>query len=329
MKRRDFITLLGGAAAAWPLAARAQRPSLPVIGFLGAETPDNDVYAARLRAFRQGLGQTGYVEGRNVTIEYRWAEGRNDRLPALAADLVSRHVSVIVPYGGSPALLAAKEATATIPIVFAFGGDPVKRGIIPSLNRPGGNLTGITSLTDELGPKRLELLHEVAATARVFGFLVNPENQNAEIVSRDLEGAARALGLEVHVLHASNERELEPAFAALLRLQARGLVIGGDPLFNSRPEQLGPLAIRYAMPAIYQYRPFAAAGGLMSYGADETETGRQLGIYTGRVLKGEKPSDLPVQEATKVELIVNLKIARMLGISVPLELLARADEVIE
>jgi putative ABC transport system substrate-binding protein len=327
MRRREFVRLLGGAAA-WPFAARAQQ-QMPVIGFLGAETPDNYVYASRLRAFRQGLGEAGYVEGRNVLVEYRWADGRNDQLPVLAADLVGRRVSVIVTGGGSPALLAAKAATATIPIVFSFGGDPVKRGIIASLNRPGGNLTGITSLTDELGPKRLELLHEVAASARVFGFLVNPENQNAEIVSNDLETAARALGLEVHVLRSSSERDLEPAFAVLARMHAGGLVIGGDPLFNSRADQLGPLAIRYGIPAIYQYRPFAATGGLMSYGADEVETGRQLGIYAGRILKGEQPSGLPVQEATKVELIVNLRSARTLGISVPLELLARADEVIE
>jgi ABC-type uncharacterized transport system substrate-binding protein len=254
MKRRDFLTLLGGAAAAWPLAARAQQPGIPVVGYLSAESPDDPAYAARRREFQQGLQETGYVEGKNVAIDYRWAEGHSERFPAFAAEFVRRRVSVIVANAGSPALLAAKAATATIPIVFEFGGDPVRRGIVASLSHPGGNLTGITSLTDELGPKRLELLREVITTARVFGFLLNPANQNVEIVASDLQAAASALGLEAHIRHASNERELEPAFAAFAELRVGGIVIGGDPLFNSHYTQLGALCLRYSMPAIYQYR---------------------------------------------------------------------------
>jgi putative tryptophan/tyrosine transport system substrate-binding protein len=327
MKRREFITLLGGAAAAWPVAARAQQAAMPVIGFLSSASPD--AYALRLLAFRQGLKEAEYVEGRNVEVEYRWSKGQNDKLPVLAAELVQRRVAVIVAAGGGPAATAAKKATATIPIVFGVAVDPVEAGLVASLNRPGGNSTGVTTLNVELGPKRLELLHELMPTATVVALLVNPTNASSEAISRDLQAAARALGLQLHVLHASAERDFDAAFAALIRLRAGALVIGPDIFFLARSEQLAALTVRHAMPAIFQYRPFAAAGGLVSYGTDETEYYRLVGIYAGRVLKGEKPSDLPVQQATKVELIINLKTARALGITVPLPLIGRADEVIE
>jgi putative ABC transport system substrate-binding protein len=327
MRRREFITLLGSAAAAWPLAARAQQPAMPVIGFLSSASPD--AYALRLHAFRQGLKEAEYVEGRNVEVEYRWSEGHNDKLPVLAAELVQHRVAVIVAAGGGPAATAAKKATATIPIVFGVAVDPVEAGLVASLNRPGGNSTGVTTLNVELGPKRLELLHELMPTATVVALLVNPTNASSEAISRSLQAAARALGLQLHVLHASAERDFDAAFAALIRLRAGALVIGPDIFFLARSEQLAALTVRHAMPAIFQYRPFAAAGGLMSYGTDETEYYRLVGIYAGRVLKGERPSDLPVQQATKVELIINLKTAKALGITVPLPLIGRADEVIE
>ena len=327
IKRRDFIALLGGGAAAWPLAARAQQPAMPVIGFLSSESPDLFAYLAR--AFREGLKGTGYVEGEDVAIEYRWADGQYDRLPALVADLIRRQVNVIAANSPAP-VLAAKAATTIIPIVFATGYDPVAAGLVASLARPGGNLTGVTSLTAEVGPKRLELLHEVVPTATAIAVLVNPAaGPLAETISRDLHAAARTLGLRLHVLHASTVRDFDTVFATLAQLQVGGLVIGSDPFFNSQSEQLAALAIRHAVPTIYQYREFAAAGGLMSYGGSLTDMYRQVGVYTGRILKGEKAADLPVQQSTKVELFINFKTAKALSLTVPLPLLGRADEVIE
>ncbi|SHI07748.1 ABC transporter substrate-binding protein [Bradyrhizobium erythrophlei] len=326
MKRREFIALLGGAAA-WPLSARAE-PAMPTIGYIGSETPE--LFADRLDAFRQGLAAAGYEEGRNVRIEFRWAEGRNDRFPALAADLVSRQVALIAAPGSTPAALAAKEATATIPIVFAIGGDPVSLDLVASLSRPRGNVTGATSLNVEVGPKRLELLQELVPGARIVGLLVNPTNPKlAEAQSRDGEAAARSYGVQIHVLRASSESEFEPDFAALAPLGAGALVIGNDALFLSESRRLATLAIRYAMPTIHQSRAFAAAGGLASYGGSVAEAHRNAGVYAGRILKGERPADLPVVQSTKIELTVNLRAAKALGLAVPELLLARADEVIE
>jgi putative tryptophan/tyrosine transport system substrate-binding protein len=330
MWRRHVLTLLAGAAASpllAPAAARAQQSAMPLIGFLSSASPDRD--AGRLRGFRQGLNETGFVEGRNVAIEYRWAEEQNDRLPALAGDLVRRQVAVIATAGQVIGVFAAKAATTTIPIIFLTGADPVALGLVASLNRPGGNLTGVTTLSVELEPKRLELLHGLVPTAKTIGVLVNPTNPNAGIQSPDLQAAARTLGLELEVLHASTDREIDAAFAKLVELKAGGLVIATDGLFISRGEQLAALAVRHAVPAIFQFRAFAAAGGLLSYGGSLAEMYRQSGIYAGRILKGEKPGDLPVQQVTRVELIVNLKSAKVLGLTVPLSLLGRADEVIE
>ena len=326
MKRRTFITLLGGAATAWPLAVRAQQSAMPVIGVLDGRSADEST--PLVAALRRGLNETGFVEGRNVAIEHHWAHGQYDRLPALAADLVRRQVTVIATSGNASAL-AAKTATATIPIVFLTGADPVQAGLVASLSRPGGNLTGVTSLGVELGPKRLELLHELVPAATTIAVLVNPANRSAEIQVRDMQAAALTLGLELHILQASTEREIDAAFATLTRLRAGALVISPEAFFNSRSEQLAALTVRHAVPAIYTYREFAAAGGLMSYGGSITDSYRQAGIYVGRILKGEKPADLPVQQSAKVELIVNMKTAKALGLTVPFALLGRADEVIE
>ena len=328
MNKREFITLLGGAVVTWPLAARAQQGAMPVIGFLGSASPDR--WASRIRAFREGLSEIGYSEGRNVAVEYRWAEGQNDRLGQLAAELVARQVAVIVAPGSTPAALAAKRATATIPIVFEVASDPVEIGLVGSLARPGGNITGLTSLNEEVQPKRLELLHELVPSASVVGLLVNPRNPAlAEPATKLLDAAARSLRLKMHVLHASGDRDLDAVFATLLQVRAGGLVVGADPFFTSRLEQLATLALRHAVPTVYQFREFTAAGGLMSYGGSLTETFRAAAVYTGRILKGDKPADLPVQQSTKVELFLNLNTAKALGLEVPRTLIARADEVIE
>jgi putative ABC transport system substrate-binding protein len=328
MRRREFITLLGGAAVAGPLGARAQQPAMPVVGFLGGTSPE--VYANRVRAFRQGLKEAGYIEGQNVEIEYLWAQGNNDRLPDLAAELVRHQVAVIVAAGGTPSALAAKAATATIQVVFGVAVDPVELGLVASLNRPGGNLTGVTNLNVEVGPKRVELLRELLPSAVLIAVLVNPTNPTiGEPFVRDLEAASRTLGLKLHVVHASTERDFDTVFATLVQLQAGALVISPDQFLTSRIEQLAQLTLLHRIPAISQLRQFTAAGGLASYGSSETEYYRPIGIYAGRILKGEKPSDLPVQRSSKVELIINLKTARALGLTVPLPLLGRADEVIE
>ena len=327
MKRRDFITLLGCAAAAWPLAARGQQPAMPVIGFMNSGAPETLKH--RLTAFRQGLSATGYIADQNVKIEFRWAEGHYDRLPALAADLVQRQVTVIAATS-TPAALAAKAATAVIPIVFETASDPIRLGLVGSLNRPGGNVTGVTQLNVEIAPKLLELLHELIPSVRVMALLVNPADPAlAEPQSRAMLAAASKFGVELHVLNASSEDDFDGVFENLIRLRAGGLVIGGDTVLLRGLERLAALTLRHAVPAINPYREFAAAGGLISYGSDNRESYRLAGIYTGRVLKGEKPADLPVQQATKVELFINLKTAKTLGITVPLPLSGRADEVIE
>jgi putative ABC transport system substrate-binding protein len=324
--RREFITLLGGAAAAWPLAARAQQ-AMPVIGFVASTSPGS--LRDAVAAFHRGLTEIGYIEGRNVAIEYRWAEGQYDRLPGLVADLVHRQVAVIAAIDGLPSALAAKAATATIPIVFFTGGDPVQLGLVASLRRPDGNLTGVTSLNVEVGAKRLELLHELAPAASTIVLLVNPTNALTEANTTNAQTAAHALSVQLHVLNASTERDFDAVFARLVQLQAGGLVIAPDAFFISRSEELAKLALRHRVPAIFQYREFAASGGLISYGGSRTDAYRQVGVYTGRLLQGAKPSELPVQQVTKVELFLNLKTAKALGITVPLPLSGRADEVIE
>jgi putative tryptophan/tyrosine transport system substrate-binding protein len=325
MRRREFITLLGGAAAGRPLAALAQQPATPVIGFLGSRGPSDEPQL--LDAFRRGLKEAGYIEGQNLTIEYRFADNQYERLPALAADLIRHQVALIAANG--PAALTAKAATATIPIVFTGEFDPVKIGLVASLNRPGGNVTGVTVLGWELESKRLEILHELVPTATIIALLINPTSPAAETLSTDLPAVARTLGLQLHILQAKTDHDIDSAFAALVQMQAGALVIGNDAFFTSRSERLAALGLHYAVPAIYQYRGFAAAGGLVSYGGNITDSYRTVGVITGRILKGEKPADLPVQQATKIELIINLKTAKALALTIPLPLSGRADEVIE
>jgi putative ABC transport system substrate-binding protein len=327
VKRRKFITLIGGAAAAWPLVGRAQQTAMPVIGYLGPESPA--VFASRIEAFRQGLGQTGYIEGRNVAIEFRWAESQHHRLPALAAELVARSVSVIVAPGGAPAALAAKFATTTIPIVFEMGADPIATGLVSNLARPGGNLTGVTSLNVQVTPKRLEILHEVVPTAAVIAVLLNPTSPTADSQLRNLQAAADALRVRLHILHASTDRDFDAVFESLVQLRPGGLVVTSDTFLGTHGKQLAALTVRHAIPAIHQSRDFAIAGGLMSYAGSFVESHRQAGIQTGRILKGDKPADLPVQQVTKVELIINLKASKILSLEFPTSLLVRADEVIE
>jgi putative ABC transport system substrate-binding protein len=327
MKRRDFITLLGGAATAWPLATRAQQPAMPVIGILSTGARESD--DIRLGPLRQGLLETGYVENRNVSIEFRWAEERPDRLPSLAADLVRRRVDVIAAIGAPTAALAAKASTATIPIVFGTGVDPVEVGLVASLNRPGGNLTGVTNLSVELAAKRLELLHKCVPWVTIVALLVNPDNPNTEPQSRDSQLAARALGLELVVLHARSEHDLDVVFERLAELHVGALAIAGDGFFNSHAAQLAARALAHTMPVIYQFREFAAGGGLMSYGSSLADQYHLVGLYTGRILKGEKPGNLPVVQPTTFEFAINLKTAKALNIDVPPTLLAIADEVIE
>ena len=328
IRRREFISLLGGAAAIWPLAARAQQPAMPVIGFLSSASAGPAAYL--LDVFRQGLSESGYIEGQNIAIEYRWADGQYDRLPSLAIDLVRRRVAVIVATGaGGVAAQAAKRATSTIPIVFTSAIDPIKAGLVASVNRPGGNATGFIQLAPLLEGKRLQLLHELVPNAAVIGVLFNPTNPSAETQTADVRAAARSVGRQVHVATASSENEFDAAFTSLVRQRIGGLLVAADSYFNSRREQLVALAARHALPAIYEWREFSAAGGLMSYGTDLKDQYRIIGTYAGRILKGEKPAGLPVQQATKVELIINLKTAKALGVTIPTTLRARADEVIE
>jgi ABC-type uncharacterized transport system substrate-binding protein len=327
MKRRTFITLLGGAAAAWPLTAHAQQTAMPVIGFLSSRSPGES--SGVVTAFQQGLREVGFVEGQNLAIAFGWAEGRYDRLPALAAELVGLRVAVLFAAGGAPSALAAKAATNTIPIVFSIGFDPVKLGLVDSLNRPGGNVTGVSYLTQELGPKRLGLLRELMPAGADVFVLVNPKSPVTESALQDMQAAASAVGQKFSILHASNNQEIYAAFPAMAQSGAPALIIVTDALFTSRRVQLVTLAARYAIPAIYTSREFADIGGLMSYGTDLPDIYRQLGNYAARILKGAKPADLPVMQPTKFELVINLATAKTLGLDIPPTLLARADEVIE
>src|SRR6266545_3236130 len=329
LKRREFITLLGGATTvslAGPVAARAQQQAMPVVGFLHSASPEP--FAHLVAAFRRGLSQTGYVEGRNVVIEYRWAENQNDRLPGLVADLVRRSVSVIAA-GGPAAAQAAKVETATIPVAFVVGADPVRLGLVSSLNRPGGNLTGVSFLINDLAPKQLELLRELVPTARSIGVLVNPDNPATEADTNKLQEAARGLGLELFVLRVRTESDIASAFATLVQKQAGGLVVVSDPFMFDRRAQIAALAAHHAVPTIYPLRDFAAAGGLVSYGSSIIETFRQQGVFVGQILKGATPADLPVQQSTKVDLVLNLQAARTLGLEVPMSILIRVDDVLE
>jgi putative tryptophan/tyrosine transport system substrate-binding protein len=325
-KRREFITLLGCAAAAWSLGARAQQPAMPVVGFMNGGSTESQ--RGLLAAFRQGLSEIGYSEDQNIKIEYRWAESQYDRLPGMAADLVRRQVTVIAATG-TPAALAAKAASAVIPIVFETAGDPIRLGLVASLNRPGSNITGVTQLSSELVSKRLGLLHDMIPTATIIGLLLNPNDPRAETQSGDVQEAAHALGLQVHIVNASTEGEIVSAFATLAQLRAGALIVGTGEFFNRQAEQLVVLAARHVMPAIYQYRLFVVAGGLIAYGTSLTDSYRQAGVYTARILKGEKPADLPVLQPTKYELVINLKTANALGLAIPPGVLAIADEVIE
>ena len=327
MRRREFVSLLGGAAAAWPLAARAQQPAMPVIGYLSGFSPT--AFPPLLASFLEGLNAAGYVEGRNVAIEYRWAASQYDKLPGLAADLARRNVAVIVATGVTASPVAAKGATTTIPIVFLTGGDPVKLGFVSSFNRPDGNLTGVTWLSNTIAAKRLELLRELLPRATTIGLLVNPANPNTSSETMDVQAGARALGLTLIVANASSESEIDAAFSRFVQARVNAILLGGDPLFFSRRVQLAVLAAKHAIPTAHDSRLNAEAGGLMSYGADISDSYRQVGIYTGRILKGEKPSDLPVQQSVKFQLVLNLKTAKTLGLEVPARLLALADEVIE
>jgi putative ABC transport system substrate-binding protein len=326
MRRRDFISLVGGSAVAWPLAARAQQSAIPVIGYLNPGSPESD--APRLSGLRRGLNEIGYVEGRDFVIEYRWAETQVDRLPALAADLVQRKVALIVAVG-LVATLAAKAATTSIPIVFTIAADPVQLGLVASLNRPGGNLTGFNGFAGELGSKALALLHELVPGAAVIGLLINSANPLSEQATRDVLAAAAVIGLKVQILKANTDREIDAAFVSLVQARTEALLVGNDPFFNSRIEQLVALAARHAIPAMYLYPEFALAGGLISYGTSLIENYRQVGLYSGRILKGEKPVDLPVQQITKIALVINRKTAKALGLTIPDKLLALADEIIE
>jgi putative tryptophan/tyrosine transport system substrate-binding protein len=325
--RRELLAALGGAVATWPLAARAQQPAMPVIGFLNGQTAAGFAYLAD--AFRQGLVQAGYVEGQNVAIEYRWADGQADRLPALADDLVRRRVAVLVATGGSH--FAATAATTTIPIVCAIGADPVKQGFAVSLNRPGGNVTGMSVFTADLEAKRLELLHELVAKAASLGVLLDPKFQmgTADLQSQEVQAAARKLGREVRIVNTSSESEIDAAFASLVDMRVGGLLVMGSPVFLNRRDRLLALTARHALPAIYENREFTRAGGLMSYGTSVPDVYRQIGIYAGRILKGEKPAELPFLQPTKFDIAVNLKTAKALGLEMPTTILLRADEVIE
>jgi putative ABC transport system substrate-binding protein len=327
MRRREFITLLGGAAAAWPLAARAQQPARPVIGFLNGFS--RSAWARPMVAFHNGPHEAGYVEGQNVAIEYRWAESEYGRLRALAAELVGRQVTMLVATGGSLTALAAKAATTTIPIVFGIGGDPLKLGLVASFNRPGGNVTGVYFLTTQLEGKRLGLLRELVPIGALIAVLLNPTIALAEAHLKDVQVAAHAAGQRIHILHASNEPELDTAFAAVAKVPAAALLVGADPFFLTKRDYIVALAARHAIPTIYEQREFAAAGGLMSYGTSLTNATRQVGIYAGRILKGEKPANLPVMQSTKFEFVINLKTANALGLQIPGKLLSFADEVIE
>src|SRR5215468_6143968 len=327
MRRREFITLLGGGAAAWPLAAWAQQPAMPVIGFMGIDTPD--VYADRLGAFRQGLKETGFVEGHNVAVEYRWAQGQYDQYPKMAAELVRRQVAVIAATGGEPSPQSAKAATQTIPIVFTANGDPVREGLVASLNRPGGNVTGITIFGDVAVTKRLQLMHELMPQAAAIAYLMNPNNLNGDIEMRAAQTAAHSLGKEMLVLRASNERELDTAFATMTQQQVGALLVASDPFFYWQRDQLVSLAARDRIAAMYYLPGFTRAGGLMSYGNSLTDMYRLVGVYVGRILKGEKPADLPIIQPTKFELVINLKAAKSLGLTIPTSLLVAAEEVIE